>query len=311
MEEIYNLTKEFPEKIRSAYEIKVPKINKKISKIIIVGMGGCYVSGLTLRKFLKSELKIPIDVCHGFFSNDNNVLVIFLSYSGNTKEILNAFKKTRNKKNILVLTSGGELLEFAKRNGSYLIKIPSNIHQRFTIAECFFPLLKCLSKSGLINNKDKIVNEIIKSLKRNEMNLERDAKILASKLKNKTPLFYASEYFYPLAYRLQTALEEDAKIICHSNKIPELFHNELEALPSSYFFPVLITDKEEIKPFEKQIKFFKKQIKDFYEINYGKYSREVRMFLIFYFADFLGFYLSKLKNTEMGETSLTDKIKKL
>jgi len=311
MKEIYNLTKEFPEKIRSAYKIDVPRINQGVKRIVVVGMGGCYISGLILREFLKKELKIPIEVCQGFFSSDENDLVILLSYSGNTREVLNAFKKTKNKKDVLVLTSGGKLLESAKRNGSYLIKVPLGIHQRFTIAECFFPLLKCLSKSGLIKNKDRIVEEIVKALKGNEKKLEADAKGLAIKLRSKIPLFYASEYFYPLAYRLQTALEEDAKIICHSNKIPELFHNELEALPSSHFFPVLIMEGEEIESFKKQVDFFKRQIKDFYEIDYRRYSREIRMFLIFYFADFLGFYLSKLKNTEMGETPLSDKIKRL
>ena len=82
-------------------------------------------------------------------------------------------------------------------------------------------------------------------------------------------------------------------------------------MPNKKFFPVLIIDYQETKDFKKQISFFKKHIKNFYEIGFNNYTKEEKMFLTFYFADFLGYYLSKLKKEKMGETLITDKIKKL
>ncbi len=309
MKDIYKLIKQFPEMIKEAYNLEVPKLSKIFSRVVIIGMGGSYIVGLTLKEILKEE-NIFVEVYPGdLYPVDKNSLVILISYSGNTKEILNAFDKL-NKDTLLALTSGGELLRKAKRKKVKIIQIPENLHQRFVFAYCFFPLLKFFEQTRIIKNKKRMVNRIIKTLIKNSEKLERDAIYLAIKLKNETPLFYSSGYFYPAAYRLQTSIEEDAKIICHSNKITELFHNELEALPASYFFPVLILDKG-VSKFKKQISFFKKQIKDFYEIKYNHYSREERMFLLFYFADFLSYHLSRLKGEEMGETPLSDKIKKL
>jgi hypothetical protein len=123
-------------------------------------------------------------------------------------------------------------------------------------------------------------------------------------------LFYASNYFYPAAYRLQTSIEEDAKVICHANKITELFHNELEAFPNTKSFCLLLIDDKETKKFQKQIRYFRKLI-NYHEIKYKRFTKEERMFLIFYLVDFYGFYLSIIKKTEMGKTPRSDWIKKL
>ncbi|MBD3252864.1 hypothetical protein GF386_03980, partial [Candidatus Pacearchaeota archaeon] len=184
------------------------------------------------------------------------------------------------------------------------------LHPRFTFSYGFFPVIKFLEKNKIIENKEKIIDKTIKILKKYKWKIEKEARELAGKIKNKKLLFYATNYFYPSAYRFQTSLEEDAKVICHSNKITELFHNELEVFPDNKSFVILIIDNEEIKKFKKQVIYFKKLI-DYYEIKYKKFPREIRIFVIFYFVDFLGLYLSKIKHTKMGETPLSDRIKKL
>ena len=309
MGRIYELVRKFPEKIKESYNLKVPKTDKDFNRIVFVGMGGNYIAGQVLREFLRNE--IQIDVFSDNFKSDDKTLIILASYSGDTREVINIFNKFRKKDNLLVVSSGGELLKKAEKKNVKLIRIPPNINQRFTFAECFFPILKFLEVSGLVKDKSKIIKKTIKDLNNEKSRIERDAINLAILLKDEHPLFYSSNFFYPSAYRMQTAIEEDAKIICHSNKITELFHNELEALPASYFYPVLILDDKELNPFKKQIKFFKNHIKEFYEIGYKRYPREERMFFIFYFIDFLGYHLSRLKMTDMGETPLSDKIKKL
>jgi len=302
----------FPEKIREAYSGRVSKLEKIFDNIVIVGMGGSYIAGLTFKAMYEDEIKMPIDVRHSISYANMHTLYVLISYSGNTKEVLNAFKKLNkvHSENILVISSGGKLMTEARKRKAEIIKVNKRIHQRFTFAECFFPLVKIFERSGYLKDKEEEVREIVKTLKKSTDKIDKGARILATKLKNEHPIFYASEYFFPVAYRFQTALEEDAKIVCHSNKITELFHNELEALPASYFFPVLIIDNKDSKNYKKQIKFFKKHIRFYTELGGEGYSREARMFLLFYFTDFLGYYLSEMKMTSFGETPISDKIKR-
>ncbi len=292
------LISDFPKRVKEAYELDVPKIDKSFNRVVVVGMGSCYISGLVL----KGVLDVPVDVYDGNVGIiDENTLVILISYSGNTKEIINWFDKVKNHDKLLVVSSGGKLLRLAK--GKNVIKITENLHPRFTFCYTFFPVLNALGITSL--------KRIRNVLKRNKKKIEDEAKIFSKKITNKIPLIYGSSYFYPAVYRLQTTIAEDGKIISHSNKITELFHNELEALPDKRFFPMLILDKAELKNYKKQIDYFKKRIKVFYEFGFNNYSREERMFLFFYFADYLGYYLSKMKKFKMGETPLSDEIKKL
>ncbi len=309
--ELCSLIVGFPEKIRHSYSARTPKLKRIFDNIVFVGMGGSYIAGLTFKSMYEHELKMPIDVRHSIKYTNSHTLYVLISYSGNTKEVLNAFKKLKrtHPENILVVSSGGKLIKEAKKRKTEIIKIPEGVHQRFTFAESFFPLIKIFEKSGYLTDKKEEIKGIISALKKGTDKVDQGARLLAAKLKDEHPLFYASEYFYPAAYRFQTALEEDAKIIVHSNKITELFHNELEALPASYFLPILIIDDKETKQYKKQIKYFKKHTKFYLEMGGDNYTKEQRMFLLFYFADFLGYYLSELKMKPFGETPLSDKIK--
>lgn len=321
MNTIYQLITKFPERIKEAYKTEVPKIiKKKFKRILIFGMGGCYIAGLSIKEFLREDLRIPVEVCNGFLelsSLRKNTLIILLSYSGETKEVLDFFDKIKDKysKNILILTSGGELGEKARKSKVSLIEVTPNLHQRFTFNYIFFPLLKFFEDSKFIKSKNEVVEKIIKTVEKNKKKLDKEAEKLSKKFKSKLraryPLIYATEYFYPIAYRFQTSLEEDDKILSHSNKITELFHNELEVLPDKKFFPILIIDENETSKFKPQLDFFKEHLKKYYEFANFNYSREERMFLAFYFIDFLGYHISKLKKTRMGETPLSDKIKKM
>ncbi|MFZ5955714.1 MAG: SIS domain-containing protein [Nanoarchaeota archaeon] len=307
MDEIYNLIGDFPNKIKNAYSTNVDLRLKKFDKMIFFGMGGSYISSLVLKEFLNEKIFVEVNPSNFFV--DSSTLFVLISYSGNTKEILVVLEKLKNRtRNILILSSGGELGKKAEKYDIDLIKIPCEIHQRFTFAYVFFPLLKLFEKSDLTESKLKCIWEILNAERKN---IEKITRNLANKINDKNLLIYASPFFYPVAYRFQTAVEEDAKTICHSNKISELFHNELEALPDKRFFPILILDKKEMKNYDRQIQYFKKKLNSFYEFGFEKYSKEERIFLAFYFIDFFGYYLSKIKKADMGQTPLSDKIKKL
>jgi len=318
IEKSFNLLNEFPENIQEAYNLEVPLINnkEKIKKILIIGMGGCYVSGLILKDILNNKIKIPIEISAGSLKKeqiDKFTLIILVSYSGNTKEIIDSFYNLKKyKKNIFVISSGGKILKIISK--SRAIKLPENKHQRFTLAYTCIPIIKFLERSGLISSYKKNIREIIKAIHKNKEQINKEARKIVLKIKEKIPLIYSCNSLYSVAYRFQTSIEEDAKVICHSNKITEIFHNELEALPDKRFFPILILDKKQIKPYQQQISFFKQHIGNYYEFGFEKYRLELRIFLLIYLIDFIGYHLflfKELNKNLLHKTPLSDKIKSL
>jgi glucose/mannose-6-phosphate isomerase len=308
---IYDTIKSFPRKINGSYSLNVPSFNKEINRIMIFGMGGSYIAGLVFKQIIQEEIKLPLEVYPGYVPFlDNRTLIILISYSGNTKELINIYEKIKSE-NIVVITSGGNLKSLAIKNNNLLIEVPENQNPRFTISFSVFPLIRFFEKSGFIKKKSETIKKIIQSLRKNEKLIEKQAKVISKKLENKTPLIYATNYFYPAAYRIQTSLEEDVKIICHSNRLTELFHNEIEALPNNHYYPILLINLNEISNFKKQIAYFKKLVKKYYEFGFYNYSNEIRIFMMFYFADFLGYYLAKIKKTSIGNTPKSDYLKNL
>ena len=306
---VYALIKGFGDTIKHSFEdIAVPVFDKKYKKISVVGMGANYNAGLLLKEMLRDEIRV--EVYQRPFIKEKDELVIFLSYSGNTKEVLHVYDKILGN-DLLVVTSGGKLMDWAKKRRVKIIEVPPHLHPRFTFSECFFPVLKCLGESGIIKKKNHVVSKIHDAVQNEDRRLQKEAEGLAKHIGKKVPLFYATEYFWPVAYRFQSSLSEDDKIICHANRITELFHNELEAIPSEKFFPVLFVDKKETWVYTHMIEFFKKKLGKFFYFGYEDYSKEERTFLAFLLAYYLGFYLAiSYKNkVPMGETPVSDLIK--
>ena len=311
MNKIHKLIEEFPEQIRQAYQLEVPKIKNSFNRVSIVGMGGSYISGLLIKSVFEEKIKMPIEVSHGFnLIQDSKTLYVLISYNGNTKEVIQAFNKLK-KNNLFVVTSGGKLLELSRKYKKQYVKIPSGLHSRYNIGYCFMPVIRALVNSGYAKSLKRFdANRIQRILSKEKKKLEIEAAKLAFELGDRTALFYATDYFYAAAYKLQTTIEEDVKLISHANHISELFHNELEALPNSEFLPILIIDKRDLIGLENQMRFFKSYIDKYYELGFDRYSREERMFLFFQFANFLGYHLAKLKQSEIGTTPNSDEIKK-
>jgi bifunctional phosphoglucose/phosphomannose isomerase len=299
---------EFNEAILQGYSSIVPLISRGYDKINIVGFGASYICGLVAKELFEKECKKIISVyCRENFYNDSNTLNILISYSGNTKELLNAYKNISNS-NILIITSGGKLAQLGEKKQIPIIYLPKELHQRFTFNQTFFSILKFFEKNNLIINKANDIDKLLKTLNEHKSNLIQGSFDIAKKIKNKTPLFYSTNSLYPAAYRLQTMVAEDAKILCHSNKFTELFHSELETLPNTNFYPILLINEEEIKNYKKQLTYFKKHVKHYAEIKTTGSLFE-RLFTLFYFTDYLGLKLAKEMGNKMGITPLTDEIK--
>jgi len=309
LKEMYEHVLSFPHLMKESYGVDVLRLRNKFDKIIIMGMGGSYISGLIVKE-LVGDLKIPIEVCNLPVLVGKKDLLILMSYSGNSKEVLEVFSRFKNRQ-MLVVTSGGKLLRLADKNKKDKILLKKNLHQRFTLCYQIFPLLKLFERMGLIKSNKIFLEKLVRMMIKNQNELEKQAKIVSNRIGKMVPVIYYSESFYGSGYRLQTSLEEDAKVVSHSSKIPEVFHNEIESLPNKNFFPILMMGNKDVSFLKKEVGFFKRLLGNYYEFKFYNLNKNERIILGLWFADFVGYYLSKIKKTKMGETLISDKVKRL
>ena len=162
LDKLDNFRNQVEEAFKLAKKAKLPKINKKkISNIIICGMGGSAAGGLLLQSFVKD---VPVFVNRNYDLPkyvDKNSLVFCVSYSGNTEETLSAYNEAKKRKaTVIAVTSGGKLAEKEKN----AIIIPGGYQPRIALGFTFIPSLIILSRYKLIANQDNAIRETIRAL---------------------------------------------------------------------------------------------------------------------------------------------------
>ncbi len=199
-------------------------------QVLICGMGGSGVSGdITavlypdIRIIVNKDYQIPPYVV-------KKSLVILVSYSGNTEETLNnynIFKKLHVP--IVAISSNGELL---KKDLLLKIQIPGGLPPRGALGYLFTPIPLLLYRVGLLKkNPEFLLVRLASFLKRSARQVETYSQAMVKIVADKLPLIYAnSQAFGVVAKRWQCQLNENAKILCHTNIVPEMNHNEIVGL---------------------------------------------------------------------------------
>ncbi|MFT4282845.1 MAG: bifunctional phosphoglucose/phosphomannose isomerase [Candidatus Woesearchaeota archaeon] len=228
--------------------ILLEKISKKPGmKIYCAGMGGSGIASDLLGIYLKKELEIITVKDYDFpFKLKEEDLVIISSYSGNTEEAISCFRAARRANaQILIIASGGKLIDQAKNTNTPYLDMPKNFQPRSTIPFSFFPLLRVFEELALVSSKEEEVKALIDYFERNTV--ESIAESMSEKFSEKTPIVYSSSKYYPVALRWKTQFNENAKIPAFANFFPELNHNELNSFfkdADKYHVVMLIFDDD-------------------------------------------------------------------
>ncbi|HEX5323062.1 MAG TPA: bifunctional phosphoglucose/phosphomannose isomerase [Capsulimonadaceae bacterium] len=241
------LTVGFPEQCERGVEIGNsfdppagwPTGPQAFGNVVVTGLGGSAIGGDFLRSITEHEAKTPILVNRDYdlpgYVGDNS-LIIAVSYSGNTEETLSAYDQAKARgARILVLTSGGALLERARADGNPALVVPGGQQPRASSGYTFFPVWRAVQKLGIISDKSADTNEAVSLMKRQrdafrpeEPTSTNSAKQLAKALGGKLPVIYGSQGFRGIiAYRWHTQFNENAKIHAFSGAFPEMNHNEI------------------------------------------------------------------------------------
>jgi glucose/mannose-6-phosphate isomerase len=205
---------------------------KPIQNILISGLGGSGIGGNIAAEIAQHETKHPIQVSKTYFIPayvNENTLVIISSYSGNTEETLHALELAYKKNaQIICITSGGKIADFAKKNGLTLISIPAGMPPRACLGFSLVQQLCILHKIGCISeNPLPKINDAANYIIANKNAIMQQARHIAAFLFNKFPILYTTTYNEGTAIRWRQQINENSKQLCSHHVVPEMNHNEL------------------------------------------------------------------------------------
>lgn len=312
-------------------EANIPEI-KNIKQIIFGGMGGSAIGGDIARALLSSQSHIP---CHSIRSYnlpssvDGKAVIFLTSYSGNTEEVISLAKDAEKKKNknIIVITSGGQLEKIAIENKYKLIKVPDGLQPRAAIAYLTIPIIVALEKIGALKRVANEINETIKTLAAlkieygiNKSQRSNQIKQLAAKVFSKVPIIFgSSEATQVAAYRWRTQFNENSKIIALNNVFPELNHNEIVGLgglrKNEHNFSLILLREEKNNPrIDKRIEITKSLLSSNFDGIVDVYAKGKttlsKIFSLIYYGDLLSVYCALLNTTDPTPVNIITKLKK-
>ncbi len=203
------------------------RTSRHANKVIVCGMGGSGISGEILSVLypqvdIRSNKDYDIPASMG-----KGTLAILISYSGNTEETLANYQRLSRLKALLAtVTSNGRLQQ---KKALLKVKVPPGLPPRGALGYLYGPLPVILQRCGLINDDPVTgIKNMAMFLKKERNDLDRAGEKLASRLTSKFIFIYAnSSAFGVVANRWRCQLNENSKIICHTNVIPEMNHNEI------------------------------------------------------------------------------------
>jgi glucose/mannose-6-phosphate isomerase len=137
-----------PEQLRQVHEAGDLKgVGDGVRQIVVAGMGGSALAAEFVRSWLADRLPVPVVIVRDYVLPafvGPDTLVVASSYSGNTEEGLSALHEAeRCRARIVVMTSGGKLLELAEAKGHPRVGLPA-AHPHFDLPRGLQPRLAVL-----------------------------------------------------------------------------------------------------------------------------------------------------------------------
>lgn len=317
---ISNFTNHISEAISICNNTKLKKNNNSISNIIICGMGGSGISASIVFNYLKHKISVPYYINKSYslpkFA-DKNSLIIICSYSGNTEETLSCFKNAlKLKGEICCLSSNGFLVKESVDKQINHMVIPGGNPPRTMIAFSIIFILNVLKNYSIYRiNIETTFNKIITKLQQPTLNkLKNKAKKISEKIKNTIPVIYTCEDIDGVGVRFKQQLNENSKILCLQNSIPEMNHNEilgwrtkkdktLNNISLSRFSVIFLRHSDELKRNFIRLNILKNKMKkinkkNVLEINAEGDSYFEELFYLVHLCDWISYFLALKNNVD-------------
>ena len=234
-----------PDQLQSAWELgqnqTLPAF-ANIQNIVIAAMGDSALAAELVAASVSSSIRLPVTLHRGYglpaFASGQQTLVVCISHSGNSEEVLDAFEAAKkNKCSLFVISMGGELANRAVEKNIPAWKFDSKgVVDTAAIAYPFALLLALLSRLNLIPDPAADVAEAIAMMKRSQQHITADmiaaknpAKRYAGQLVGRWVTFVGTETLAPVTRRWKMQINQLAKAGANFEIIPEATHNTLIA----------------------------------------------------------------------------------
>lgn len=300
-----------------------PKIQNAIGHLVkferfaLMGMGGSALVG-DLIKRLAPDLDIVVHKDYGLPKGVdlNGRLLIFVSYSGNTEETLDAFDHAlKAGHHLAVISTGGKLLEKAKKIGVLYVELPkTGIQPRVSLGLQTRAVLALMQQTKLYKEVGKLAA--------NFKGLEKEGQKFAKDITGKIPLIYASHDNAAIAYNWKIKFNETGKIPAFSSVIPESNHNEINGFGGkgaskqlSNFVCLLIKDDKDHPRIKKRMSTLGTVYKSLglpvITVSLKGKSEAEKVFRSLVLGDWAAYYTALAYGSESNEVPLIKKFKKL
>lgn len=318
---IEQFSNQLEEAIRIGRGAKLVFKQKQFNLVMVSGLGGSGIGGSIVQEYVFDKLKVPFIVNKDYFipaSINNQSLFIACSYSGNTEETLQAVASAyKAKAQIVCITSGGALAEFAHTHKLNIIEIPPGMPPRSCLGYSLVQLLFVLKKAGLL--KTPVETEIqsgITRINKDKSLIQKQAKALAEKVSGKQIAIYTIAGREGLAIRFRQQLNENSKVLAWHNVIPEMTHNEIVGWrkANENVAVVFCYHSDDFAKNIKRLQVLKKVVKQ-----YNTNTNEIiikgsnyweKAFYFIHFTDWVSVYLADLNQQDTMEVKVIDHLKK-
>ncbi len=317
-EAIKNLNKQFE------YEPKVENQDrlKKYEKFAVVGMGGSHLAADIIGA-VDPHLDLIIHQDYGLppvlGGESSDRLIILSSYSGNTEEVVDAYKEAREKDlPLAAIAIGGKLMDMAKEDGAPYVQIPgTGIQPRSAMGYMFRALLKLMGREDDLKESGKLANGFSPS------DYEYQGQGLAQKLGNHVPIIYSSTRNESIAKNWRVRFHETGKIPAYYNVFPELNHNEMNSFDvvdairplSERFYFIFLNDSEDHPRIQKRMEVTERLYRDRgFPVEIVRIQGKTRLEKIFSsisLADWAAYYTAKRYGTDPEKVPMVEELKGL
>ena len=306
---------------------------EKISyeNLLIMGMGGSGVAG-DVMKLLSNEISDKNIIVLKDYSIPKQViklrpLCLFISYSGNTEEILSSINDAKeNNLDWIVISSGGNLIDIAIKEGKEYIRIPSGLQPR----AAFGYLTLAISMILDINENSSYVSELNEvssylenlSKKGDESDINKLSLNICDKIDKKTVILYSgTDMTQVVSSRWKTQINENAKSKAFVGNLPEVHHNEILSWDADMdgskknYIIVLLRDKNENDQIKKRFELTKQLIGekvDITEVNLDNQESTLKTLLeLVLLGDLVSLNLARKHAIDPNNIDTIEKLKKL
>jgi glucose/mannose-6-phosphate isomerase len=205
--------------------------------VIVAGMGGSASGARLAQGAIGPRLQRPLVVSDGYALPGwagPSTLVVLSSYSGNTEETLEAYDRAAEiGAPRLVASTGGALVERARRDDVPVIPIPGGFQPRAAIGYALVSALEAAALGGAapsLRAEIEAAADLAEALAVHwgpDADDASEAKSIARALHGTVPVIAGAEVAAAAAYRWKCQFNENAQLPAFASTLPEMNHNEV------------------------------------------------------------------------------------